>query len=546
MELLTLEHLTFTYPEASAPTVSDVSLTIHRGNFTVICGLTGSGKSTLLRLIKNELRPRGTQSGTIRYRGTPMEELSTAVSASAIGFVMQDPEKQIVTDKVWHELAFGLENLGIPPAVIARRVAETAGYFGIEGWYHKSTDSLSGGQKQLLNLASVMVMDPDILILDEPTAQLDPIAASDFLHTLKKLNRELSLTILLVEHHAEEVIPDCHRLCLLEQGRLTACGAPREVLAALSPDAALWKAMPTAVRLGAMLGWNNPLPLTVREGRECLERYHPNTVRTLPQAVSAPSTHAVLTMQEIGFRYERTAAPVLNGFSLTVYENEILCLLGGNGSGKTTALRIAAGLKAPDGGSVSLFGKPLKHYRNGSLYRNCLSLLPQDVETVFLKNTVREELADAGLSADTLPFDLSPLLDRHPYDLSGGEKQLVALAKVLATKPKILFMDEPTKGLDAQHRDTFLTLLKQLKQQGVTIVLVTHDIDFASQCADRCVLLFDGRIVSEDTPERFFAENRFYTTPAARMTRGYYEQTVTVSQVAALCRLNGRTEGSGC
>jgi energy-coupling factor transport system ATP-binding protein len=229
MELLTLEHLTFTYPEASAPTVSDVSLTIHRCDFTVICCLTGSGKSTLLRLIKNELRPRGTQSGTIRYRGTPMEELSTAVSASAIGFVMQDPEKQIVTDKVWHELAFGLENLGIPPAVIARRVAETAGYFGIEGWYHKSTDSLSGGQKQLLNLASVIVMDPDILILDEPTAGLDPAGRDEIFDLICSMKKELGITIILVSHSMEDVAKYVDRIIVMNQGSVMFDGEPKNV-----------------------------------------------------------------------------------------------------------------------------------------------------------------------------------------------------------------------------------------------------------------------------------------------------------------------------
>ena len=540
MEILTLEHLTFAYPLCAAPVLKDVSLTVHSGEFAVLCGATGSGKSTLLRLLKREIAPVGEKTGRICYQHTPVEELSAKDSACKIGFVMQNPEQQIVTDKVWHELAFGLENQNLPQDVIARRTAEMASYFGIEHWYEKSVSELSGGQKQLLNLAAVMVMNPEILILDEPTAQLDPIAASDFIATLKKLNDDFGLTVLIVEHRLEELIPICDRLIVLKNGCVLHDGDPRTVVAGLEETSELLRAMPSAARLYHALGASGECPLTVREGRKFLERHFDNRVRALPRDEVRTKTNPALDFENVYFRYGRELSDVLCGLTLTVYENEIFCILGGNGSGKTTSLSVAAGLCRPYGGRVKVFGKKLQDYKNQSLYCGCLSLLPQDVQTVFLKNTVREELSDAGAEADALPFDLSALLDKHPYDLSGGEQQLVALAKVLATKPRLLLMDEPTKGLDADKKAAIISILKRLKGEGITVVIVTHDVEFCAQCADRCALFFRGNIVSHGAPDAFFSENTFYTTAASRMSKGYYERAVTVEDVAALCRRNRR------
>lgn len=543
MESLTVEHLTFTYPLCDVPAVQDVSFTVHEGDFTVLCGATGSGKSTLLRLLKRELTPRGEQTGRICYRNTPLEDLSAEESACSIGFVMQKPEQQIVTDKVWHELAFGLENRNTPQDVIARRVAEMASYFGIESWYEKNVSDLSGGQKQLLNLAAVMVMNPNILILDEPTAQLDPIASSDFIATLKKLNNDFSLTVLIVEHRLEELIPICDRLLVMENGKLIANDAPRKVIASLKDHAELLDAMPTASRLYHALSMTGDCPLTVREGRKFIEQHFDNRIRTQNKPEYRHREEPALTFSEVFFRYARELPNVLNGVNLTVYENEIFCILGGNGSGKTTSLSAAAGLLKPYSGTIQVFGKKLKDYKNQSLYRECLALLPQDVQTVFLCNTVREELNEVGIDGSALPFDISYLYEKHPYDLSGGEQQLVALAKVLAAKPKLLLMDEPTKGLDAGKKREVIRILKELKDNGVTVVVVTHDVEFTAMCADRCALFFRGNIVSIDVPDAFFFENSFYTTAASRMSKGYYDRAVTVESIAELCRLNGRKSG---
>lgn len=538
MELIKVEGLSFTYPNCEAPAISGVSFTAESGSFNVLCGATGCGKSTLLRLFKRELTIQGSHSGRILFCGRDVNELSAGESASKIGFVMQDPEQQIVTDKVWHELAFGLESLGTSEDVIARRTAEMASYFGIGEWYDRDTAQLSGGQKQLLNLASIMVMQPELLILDEPTAQLDPVAASDFISTLRKLNDDFGITIIIAEHRLEEVIPICSELMIMSRGKLIAQGEPRRVVAELeAPDIML--GMPSAARLFRELGTSGRCPLTVREGRELLAKGYSNDVRNIEENEYTHSPDAALEFRDVYFRYSKGSPDVLRGLNMKVYTGEAVCILGGNGSGKTTSLCAAAGLLRPYSGSVSIFGKKLRDYKNQSLYRGCLAMLPQDVRTVFLKNSVREELADSGIAPDELPFSLDEVLDSHPYDLSGGQMQLAALAKVLAVKPRLLLLDEPTKALDPAAKRNIARVIANLKSSGMTVVIVTHDIEFAAQCADRCMLFFNGRIVSQGTPRVFFSGSSFYTTAISRMTRGFFDNAATVEDAVELCRRNG-------
>ena len=542
MEILAVKDMTFTYPNCKKPAIENISLTLERGELAVLCGATGSGKSTLLRMLKRELSPMGQVSGSVIFCGKALGELSDRESASEIGFVMQKPEQQIVTDKVWHELAFGLENLGTPPAHISRRIAEMASYFGIGDWFGRDTAELSGGQKQLLNLASVLVMQPKLLILDEPTAQLDPIAASDFIATLRRIANDFSITILMAEHRLEEVVPLCDRLLVMDGGKLIGEGSPSEVLAGLGDRKDIMCSMPAASKLFAALGEQGKAPLTVREGRNFIESTYGNSVRALESKTAPHEGEAALEYEGVCFRYEKNGADVLDSLSLRVNTGELFCILGGNGSGKTTALSAAAGLLKPYSGKIRVFGKKLKDYKNRSLYRECLAMLPQDVQTVFLRNTVREELEECSAELKELPYDLSPLLEQHPYDLSGGQQQLVALAKVLSAHPRLLLLDEPTKGLDAAAKESFIELLKRLKADGLTVVTVTHDVEFAALCADRCAMFFGGKIVSEGAPREFFSENSFYTTAVSRMTRGYFDGAVTLSDAAELCRLNGRKE----
>ena len=543
MAYIDVSHVNFTYPQSDSCVLKDVSFAVEQGAFMAVCGATGSGKSTLLRLLKRELAPRGSFSGEICFNGVSRDDLSEQEAAYKVGYVMQRPEQQIVTDKVWHELAFGLENMGLPQNIISRRVSEMAAYFDMESWFEKEVASLSGGQKQLLNLASVMVMQPDVLILDEPTAQLDPIAAGEFIATVLKLNRELGLTVIMTEHRLEEIIPACDKLLVLRDGSVAAYDAPRKVVPALLEDERLRCAMPAAARLYRALQGTEDCPLNVREGRDYIRTISDNRVRALPDEGSHEKHIPALEMKDVFFRYEKHGEDILRGLNATVYENEIFCLLGGNGSGKTTTLTVTAALNKPYSGTVRVFGQKIREYRNQSLYRECLTMLPQDVQTVFLCNTVREELKDAEDGVNLLPFDLTPYYDRHPYDLSGGEQQLVALAKVLATKPRLLLMDEPTKGVDAASKIKLIDILKELKRSGMTIVIVTHDIEFAALCADRCALFFKGNIVSEGKPRTFFAQNNFYTTSISRMTRGHFDNAVTVEDAVQLCRMNGKAAG---
>ena len=539
MEILKVENLSFAFPGAAQPVLHDVSFRMKAGDFLALIGATGSGKSTLMRLLKRELAPIGSMQGCVYYNGVAQQELSERVSACEIGYVMQRPEQQIVTDKVWHELAFGLENLGLPQSVIRRRVAEMASYFGISDWFERDVSELSGGQKQLLNLAAVMVMQPKILLLDEPTSQLDPIAAADFLNTVSKLNREMGVGVILIEHRLEAVLPVADRVLVLEDGTLQLDLPPAQACERLRSHPVLLDAMPGAVRLFHAVNGVGDCPITVREGRRFLREHFANDVRSLPEAIASRSDETVLEFKNVYFRYGREYPDVLKGLNLQVRKSEIFCFLGANGSGKSTLLKLCAGLCRPYSGSIRIFGKKIQQYRGQALYRDCVALLPQDPQTVFLKSSVRDELREVHADPSSLPYSLEHLMDRHPYDLSGGEQQLVALAKVLASRPQILLLDEPTKGVDSHAQTAVLEVLQRLKAEGITILLVTHDVEFAARCADRCALFFRGEIVSEDAPARFFDENSFYTTSANRICRGWYEGVATVEDAAELCRRNG-------
>ncbi len=540
MEILTVQNLNFKYSLGNEPVLHDISFSVNEGDFVAICGPTGCGKSTLLKMIKRELTPYGERTGEIRFAGVPIDDLDPAVSASGIGYVMQRPEQQLVTDKVWHELAFGLENMNVPQDTIRRKVSEMASYFDIEDWFEKSVDELSGGQKQLLNLAAIMVMQPIILILDEPTSQLDPIASSDFLTTVQKLNREMGLTVILVEHKLEEVVPMANKLLVMENGRVLHYDEPREVCRKLENRPDLLEAMPASVKLYNELDTGDDCPLTVLEGRRWIEKNFENSVESPAFTPYEHSEKSALSLEDIWFRYERKGNDILRGMKLNIYEGEIFCILGGNGSGKTTTLSVASGIHKAYSGNVKVFGKDISEYKGQSLYNECLSLLPQDVQTVFLRNTVKEELKEAMDILPTLPYSLDHLMDKHPYDLSGGEQQLLALAKVLASKPKLLLLDEPTKGIDAHSITGIIGVLKELKAKGMTIVIVTHDVEFAARTADRCAMVFRGEVTSVDTPREFFSENNFYTTAVNRITRGYFKSCITLDDAVQLCRIQRR------
>ena len=568
MELLKVEDLTFTYPdmgdggkktEKPEPALEHISFELKEGEFVVVCGESGCGKTTLLKLLKRELAPAGEKSGKIWFGGVEQEKLSEREAACDIGFVLQNPENQTVTDKVWHELAFGLENMGVPTPVTRRRVAEMACFFGIDDWFRKKTTELSGGQKQLLNLASVMVMQPRLLILDEPTSQLDPIAASDFINTLVKINKELGLTILMTEHRLEEAFPVADRVLIMDKKKVLLMEPPRQAgrdLKRLNAGHRMLLGMPSAVRIYQELdAEDQECPLTVRDGRQFLTENYANNIKTLErEPVSYGKERPIaMRMKEICFRYEKELPDVLENAQLTVYEGEIISLLGGNGSGKTTLLKVVSGTCKPYRGKIEIFGKRLKKYTGNKLYVGNLAFLPQNPQTVFIKMSVREDYDEIrkvmGYTKEEMrekteemaeTLGISHLLDRHPYDLSGGEQQKAAIGKVLLLKPRLLLMDEPTKGMDAWSKRQLRLLLEKLQEKGISILMVTHDVEFAAEVSDRCGLFFDHEITSLDTPEAFFGNNNFYTTAANRISRGRYENAVTCEEVIKICKKNGR------
>ncbi len=557
MEVLQLKNIGFTYPDTSRSALRDITFSVNAGEFVLLCGASGCGKSTLLRLLKKELAPYGATHGKIFYRGTPLQALEPYTAAAEIGFVGQNPENGIVTDSVWHELAFGLESLGLSTPEIRRRVAEIAGYFGIEGWFYKKTEELSGGQKQLLHLAAAMVMQPKLLLLDEPTAQLDPIAANRFLDTLHRLNRDLGLTVILAEHRLEDTFAKADRILVLQEGQLQFNGTPTQGGAFFADNIGhpLYAGLPTPLRLHSLLQAKGPAPLTVRQGREYICAHFANRIQALPPTPAPSVTAPILQVEEAWFRYGKSLPDILKGAALTVNQSEHLCILGGNGAGKSTLLRLLAGDLRPHRGRVRLWGKALDKYAPAQLYQNGLALLPQDPQTLFLEKTVESDLQEPCRRRGYTPaqtrqaidemaelLGLGHLLQSHPYDLSGGEQQLAALAKVLLGQPKILLLDEPTKGVDAAHKAKLQRILQDLTHKGVTVVTVTHDAEFAAGCAHRCALFFDGNITSVGAPREFFCQNYFYTTAAHRISREYYKNAILCEELARLALQNGPKE----
>ncbi|MBE7036201.1 MAG: ATP-binding cassette domain-containing protein [Ruminococcaceae bacterium] len=555
MESFAVENVSFCYPNRTDKALKEINFTVNQGEFVLLCGKSGCGKTTLLRLLKSSLSPYGEIEGNIYFNGKILANYSVREQASGIGFVMQNPDNQIVTDTVWHELSFGLESLGYKQSEIRTRVSEMASFFGIESWFYQKVTELSGGQKQLLNLASVMAMQPSALILDEPTSPLDAIAAGEFLKTLEKINRELGTTVILTEHRLEEAFPVADKVLVMDEGKIVADATPEEVGRILkSQNHDMYKALPVPMRVHGEIKNPLPCPLTVREGRAWLEEFSKeNTLNidAIPKDVLKEDREIVIEIKDAWFRYKKDLPDVLKGFSVRVGKGELFCLVGGNGTGKTTALSLMSGLNTPYRGDVLIKGQAISKIK--SLYDGLLSVLPQNPQSVFVKKTVyldlMEILSEKKLTREekeekiqniSVLCRIENLLDSHPYDLSGGEQQRAALAKILLMEPEILLLDEPTKGMDAHFKEEFAEILTDLKANGVTILMVSHDIEFCAAYADRCALMFDGSITSVDTPRAFFKGKNFYTTAANRMARTRLSDAVLAEDIILAC--GGKTE----
>ncbi|HPF19754.1 MAG TPA: ATP-binding cassette domain-containing protein [Syntrophomonas sp.] len=564
METYQINGLTFRYPLQTEPALKAIDICVQPGELILLCGRSGCGKTTLLRHLKTVLTPHGNRSGRILFAGTALEQVDQRRQAQDIGFVMQSPDNQIVTDKVWHELAFGLESLGCNPRDIRLRVAEMASYFGIQDWFYQNVSELSGGQKQLLNLAAIMVMQPAVLILDEPTSQLDPIAAADFLATLKKINRDLGTTIIMTEQRLEEALPLSDRVLVMDQGRIVSDAAPRETGERLRTwQHEMFQAMPAPLQIHAGVKSASPAaPVTVGEGRQWLDTLAlapepPGRPDPAPEAALQPAVIPALEVKNIWFKYEKNHPDVLKGLSLQVHQGQIQAVAGGNGTGKTTLLHLLAGIVKPYHGKVLVFGQ-VRGLRGRQRNEARIAVLPQNPQALLVKKTVALDLLEMleenelskeqrqqKMKAMAERVGLTELLARHPYDLSCGEQQRAALAKVLLLEPQILLLDEPTKGLDSHFKAALGDILKSLAAEGVAILMVSHDIEFCARHADRCALLFDGTVVTENTARAFFAGNSFYTTAANRMARHLYPDVVTSEDVIAKCSANLKNQNAG-
>lgn len=604
METIRFSNISFRYPLAENDALKNINLSVKESEFMVLCGKSGCGKTTLLRHMKKNMMPYGNLSGDILYRGCDLAELGDRESTSEIGYVQQNPDNQLVTDKVWHELAFGLESLGCDNYTIKRRVSEMASYFDIQTWFRKDVSKLSGGQKQLLNLASIMAMQPKLLVLDEPTSQLDPIAASEFLRTIYKINRDLGTTVILSEHRLEEAFTMADRVAVMDEGKIVALDSPRRIGGFLSGRKAvgnhgisaepekneskgydndethdragfkscdsaqnchpMFYGLPTVTKIfhstlkSAGCGNNltentlkSPLesPLTIREGRLWIKDMVEKSGRVFNSRYGKYSGlenveeaekrkerkytegDCVIDISGLWFRYDQRSQDILRDLNLKVEKGELFCILGGNGVGKSTALKAISNVVKAQRGKVSVSGKQ--------------AMLPQNPQALFTEISVEDELMEGihyeeGSDEDKVGkvlemleiMEISHLRQSHPYDLSGGEQQRLALGKVLLLNPDVILLDEPTKGLDPFFKISLAGIFKKLTAKGKTLLMVSHDIEFCAQYGDKCAMFFDGNIVSQGSPKEFFSGNNFYTTAANKISREYIPEAITWEEVA--------------
>lgn len=599
--IIQIRDLTFAYAAGDEPVLSDINIDIGSGEFVIIMGSSGSGKTTLLKMLKRNMIPAGRYSGRVYIYGKEADKLTDRENAAGIGYVSQDPDNQIVTDKVWHELAFGLENLGMDNVTIRKKVAEMSEYFGITGWYDREVSKLSGGQKQILNLASVMVMQPGILLLDEPTANLDPLAAIRFLDVVKRINQELGVTVVMVEHNLEHIYADADRIIAIDKGRVAANSSPKKAAAdIIAAGSFLIEGLPVASRLysgynkkngNSVVSYNNvnidsnnkdnhilsdEIPLTVKEGRRWYVNYkkvygkditkdkdkinnfagksiindkvikkdvleednitgNKNKKRigfikknNLENKSSRKNTdnieNTVCQLKNVSYSYNKKLPYIIDGVDVSFKEGRITAILGGNGAGKSTMLKLIAGIIEP------VRGKIISNKR--------IIMLPQDPKAVFTEVSVEEELAEVLMDKgngiyNNMPmedkreiveqiieeFGLNDIRKNNPYDISGGQQEKLAIAKVFLLKPEVLLLDEPTNGLDPYFKKTLGKLLKKINAGGVTIIIVSHDLEFVDSFCDDVIMLFDRKVAAQDSTHKFLRDNMFYTTNYYRIIK---------------------------
>ncbi|OEC88524.1 MULTISPECIES: ABC transporter ATP-binding protein [Methanobacterium] len=575
MALISFKNFYFKYNEKDKNVLSNINLEVLPGEFVLFCGSSGSGKTTLLTNIKKEIRPAGVYDGKIYYDDENIEMLEDKKSACEIGFLFQNPEDQFVSDNVIQEIAFPLENIGLPTEDIRNRIAEMASFFGLEKYLYKNVTELSGGQKQLVNLCSLLVLKPKLLLLDEPTSQLDPIAAYNFLSMLRRLNEEFSITIMATEHRIDNIFPFADKAVFLDEGHIKYIDKPRTICSKANKNPVFRNYLPSVARVHFLLQSKYPflnkykIPLNIREGMQELnlldkklkevntELYREINENLFKNSENLDSSDVLLKCKDIWFGYINDHL-ILRGVFLDIKKGEFISIFGGNGTGKTTLLQILSRIIKPQKGKVNLkkgirvgyvHQNPMIHFwrdtvkeelslnflekfedNNSSKFRKLREYMLQNSHENINSNN-NQMILDSQKEELIEFFGISHLLDKHPYDCSGGEKQKIAIVKALLTKPDILFLDEPTKGLDPVSKLHLAYKLKKLQKNGLTIVMATHDIDFAAEYSKRCMILFDGRIQIDSTPKAVFSSNNFYTTFVNRMVKNFLPESITLNDV---------------
>ena len=521
MNCYDIKNLSYMYGDSDTESVANISLSVSEGEFVALCGPSGCGKSTLLRCLKPGFCRNGDYTGEMLFFGEPLSESA----GERIGFVMQNPDAQLKCEIVAQELEreINREALGSTADAV---VAEMACFFGIQTWFDLPVKSLSGGQKQLLNLAAVMAASPDVLILDEPTSQLDPIAATDFIAAVARINRELGTTVIITEHRLDEVLPLASRAAVMDGGKLVAYDTPEKVGEQLkNMDHGMFASMPAPMRVYAELSDTaQDCPISVRDGRLWLEEFvKTHRTNAVNPVRRRDGGKVAAELKNVWFRYGKNDKDIVKGASLAAKFGAITAIMGGNGTGKSTTAKIIVGENKPYRGKVTVNSKNIVY-----MPQNPLSVLKGEVLADVFRNIQKSEEEKAAVIERC---DIGSFMDRIPESLSGGELQRAALAKMLLTDGDIFLFDEPTKGIDGEYKIVFAKILGELADAGKAVIIISHDLGFCAENADKCSMFFDGGIVAEDEPNEFFAGNSFYTTAVSRMARGVMPNAVTVRDV---------------
>ena len=605
MALIEFNNFSFAYmnsdgTESEVKSLDSINLEIDYGDFVLLCGPSGCGKTTLLTNLKKELMPAGRRSGEIKFNGTRIIDMDEISSACDIGYLFQNPDSQIVTDTVIQEIAFPLENIGLPTEEIRNRISEIVAFFGINDILHKNVNELSGGQKQLVNLCSLLVLRPQVLLLDEPMSQLDPIASYEFLSIVRRLNEEFSITVIMSEHKADSIFPFIDKAVFLKDGKIEFVDNAHNICSEVIDDEIFENYLPAVTKIYNSLSVKYPsliklnTPLSIREGRRCLNTIHDDLIKISNDDVDSinlnhdnlhitnkkyhsqeksgildkislgGNKNALISMNGIYFAYEKGKL-ILKNVDFELEKGDFVSLIGGNGVGKSTFLQLLVGILKPIKGKVKykkgiklayVHQNPMIHFSKDNVKEEFLesileSKLLQNNSVGFNKETYddllkmsNEEFIESdvlnGLEFDSIEFkfkelieffDICDLIDKHPYDCSGGEQQKIVIVKALLQNADVLVLDEPTKGLDPISSKNLANILNSLRDNGITILMTSHDLDFVANNCKRCLMLFDKDIQIDDDPKVIFAENNFYTTFVNRMVKDYVPEIVTLDDL---------------